>query len=386
MNNKDALKSVAMNEKNPKYTKAIQRLVPLYQRPTDIRSAFERDYTRILYSKAYRRLKHKTQVFFDVDNDHVCTRLEHVTLVQSISETIAKYLGLNVELTKAIAVGHDLGHAPFGHGGERILNKLHVQYGLGTFFHEKNSLYFIDKIEKLKDENNQDLPLNLTYATRDGIISHCGEVHLPHIKPRDNAIDLNDYQTAGQYAPYTYEGCVVKMADKIAYLSRDIEDAIALDLLDLTKVEELLLKIKKLWPNIQSLDNGTLVHYFILDVCEHSSIEKGISLSSEAFDLMKILMKFNYENIYLIERLKIFDNYVSMMIQSIFDVLYDATDYSQLPYPLLKKYYQKWVEEFNNTLYNYDEPKDKIKSILDFIAGMTDQFLIRAFNELISFH
>ena len=97
-------------------------------------------------------------------------------------------------------------------------------------------------------------------------------------------------------------------------------------------------------------------------------------------------MKFNYENIYLIERLKIFDNYVSMMIQSIFDVLYDATDYNQLPYPLLKKYYQKWVEEFNNTLYNYDEPKDKIKSILDFIAGMTDQFLIRAFNELISFH
>lgn len=386
MNNKDALKSVAMNEKNPKYTKAIQRLVPLYQRPTDIRSDFERDYTRILYSKAYRRLKHKTQVFFDVDNDHVCTRLEHVTLVQSISETIAKYLGLNVELTKAIAVGHDLGHAPFGHGGERILNQLHVQYGLGTFFHEKNSLYFIDKIEKLKDENNQDLPLNLTYATRDGIISHCGEVHLPHIKPRDNAIDLNDYQTAGQYAPYTYEGCVVKMADKIAYLSRDIEDAIALDLLDLIKVEELLLKIKKLWPNIQSLDNGTLVHYFIMDVCEHSSIEKGISLSSEAFDLMKILMKFNYENIYLIERLKIFDNYVSMMIQSIFDVLYDATDYSQLPYPLLKKYYQKWVEEFNNTLYNYDEPKDKIKSILDFIAGMTDQFLIRAFNELISFH
>ena len=386
MTNRNSFKSVAMNEGNSKYCISIERLNDLYQRPTDIRNPFERDYTRILYSKAYRRLKHKTQVFFDVDNDHVCTRLEHVTLVQSISETISKYLGLNVDLTKAIAVGHDLGHAPFGHGGERILNKLHLQYGLGTFFHEKNSLYFIDKIEKLRDENHHDTPLNLTYAVRDGIISHCGEVHLPHIKPRSEVIDLNDYQTAGQYAPYTYEGCVVKMADKIAYLSRDIEDAIALNLLDSNKVDELLLEIKKLWPNITSLDNGTLVHYFIMDVCENSNVEDGISLSSSAFDLMKLLMKFNYDNIYLIERLKIFDNYVSMMIQSIFDVLNHCTDYNTLTYPLLKKYYLKWVEEYDGSLYNYNDQKDRIKSILDFIAGMTDQFLIRVFNELISFH
>ena len=391
MSNKNALKSVAMDENHPNYANATSRLEPLYQRPTDIRNDFERDYTRILYSKAYRRLKHKTQVFFNIDNDHVCTRLEHVTLVQSISETIAKYLGLNIDLVRAIAIGHDLGHAPFGHGGERILNKLHQEYDLGTFFHEKNSLYFIDHIEKLKDENQHDVALNLTYAIRDGIISHCGEVHLPQIKPRKEMIDLQDYQVAGQYAPYTYEGCVVKMADKIAYLSRDIEDAISLQLLPKQKVDDLVLEINKIWPNITSLDNGTLVHYFIMDVCENSSVEQGICLSKEAFDLMKLLMKFNYEHIYLTKRLKIFDAYVAQMIQGIFDVLYEVNIDENLlqslqPYPLLQKYYVKWVADYANVLYNYSDAKDRAKSVLDFIAGMTDQFLIRVFNELISFH
>lgn len=390
MNNQNSLKEVAMTQDNPHYNTCISRLYPIYEREGDIRDPFERDYTRILYSKAYRRLKHKTQVFFDVDHDHVCTRLEHVTLVQSISETIARYLGLNVSLTKAIAVGHDLGHAPFGHGGEKILNQLHQKYGLGNFFHEKNSLYFIDCIETLKDENNQDVSLNLSYGVRDGIISHCGEVNLPSIKPRSEAIDLSDYVYAGQYQPYTYEGCVVKMADKIAYLSRDIEDALALNLLERDKVDELLFEIEKLWPNIKALDNGTLVHYFIVDVCENSSIEKGISLSNSAFELMKILMKFNYENIYLTKRLKIFDRYVSMMIESIFEVLNDVTideslSYQLQNYPLLQKTYTNWVEEHQNVLYNYESEKDRILSILDFIAGMTDQFLIRIFNELITF-
>lgn len=391
MNNQNALKEVSIQPNHPKYEVATSRLNYLYERPTDIRNPFERDYTRILYSKAYRRLKHKTQVFFDVDNDHVCTRLEHVTLVQSISETIAKYLGLNVDLVKAIAVGHDLGHAPFGHGGEKIINHLHQKYGLGNFFHEKNSLYLIDHIETLKDENHQDSPLNLTYAVRDGIISHCGEVNLPEIKPRDFVIDLNDYQSAGQYAPYTYEGCVVKMADKIAYLSRDIEDAIALNVLSNDVVDELLKEIKKLWPNIHSLDNGTLVHYFIIDVCENSSVERGICLSSSAFELMRKLMTFNYKYIYMIDRLKIFDNYVSLMIQSIFDVLYpleinELLSNNLKQFPLLNKYYSNWIEDYKGILYNYNNKNDRIKSILDFIAGMTDPFLIRVFNEMISFH
>ncbi len=121
---KKIFEHVAMNENNPDFQKAISRLKPLYQRRNDLRSEFASDYTRIIFSTAYRRLKHKTQVFFAVEDDHVCTRSEHVNLVESICYTIANQLGLNTELTKAIAVGHDLGHAPFGHGGERILTKL----------------------------------------------------------------------------------------------------------------------------------------------------------------------------------------------------------------------------------------------------------------------
>ena len=136
----------AMNENHPDYPLAIARVETLYQRRHDLRSEFGRDYTRIIFSQAYRRLKHKTQVFFAVADDHVCTRSEHVNLVESVSHTIACELGLNTELTKAIAVGHDLGHAPFGHGGETILTEIAKEHQLERFWHERNSLHFVDDI------------------------------------------------------------------------------------------------------------------------------------------------------------------------------------------------------------------------------------------------
>ena len=121
---KDSFASVKTDEKNPKWQQCIKRENTLYNRGNDIRSEFERDYTRLLHCEAYRRLKHKTQVFYAPQNDHICTRIEHVNHVASVSATIAKYLGLNQELTEAIAIGHDIGHAPFGHTGEDILNSL----------------------------------------------------------------------------------------------------------------------------------------------------------------------------------------------------------------------------------------------------------------------
>ena len=171
-----ALENECMDEHHPHYKQAISRRDALYQRKHDIRSPFSRDYSRLIFSPAYRRMKHKTQVFFAVDDDHVCTRSEHVNLVDSISYTIAKELGLNTELTKAIAVGHDLGHAPFGHGGEKILRSLAKDYGLPSFWHERNSLYLCDDLEVLEDDIHHLHNLDLTYAVRDGIISHCGEM------------------------------------------------------------------------------------------------------------------------------------------------------------------------------------------------------------------
>ena len=171
---KNILYNYAAKEENKNWENIISRKNKLYMRNNDIRSEFERDYTRIIHSTACRRMKHKTQVFFTPQNDHICTRIEHVTHVESISYTIAKYLGLNTELTKAIATAHDIGHSPFGHKGEKILSEI-SQRDIGEcFWHEKNGLDMVDKIELLEDPNGNKQNLNLTYAVRDVIISHCG--------------------------------------------------------------------------------------------------------------------------------------------------------------------------------------------------------------------
>ena len=225
-------KDYAANENNPRWGNMIRREKEIYKRENDIRSEFERDYTRILHNNAFRRLKHKTQVFYSPEDDHICTRIEHVMHVESVSYTIAKCLGLNTELTKAIATGHDLGHSPFGHEGERILSEISQKEIGESFWHERNGLEYVDKIELLEDYNRNKRNLNLTYAVRDGIISHCGEIDENKLKPREEYIDLEEYTMPNQYAPYTWEACVVKIADKISYLGRDIEDAIAMGILD----------------------------------------------------------------------------------------------------------------------------------------------------------
>ena len=152
---KDAFVQVACREENPNWQQAIQRQHELYSRNNDIRTDFERDYTRLLHCEAFRRLKHKTQVFFAPKHDHICTRMEHVFHVASVASTISKYLGLNEQLASAIAIGHDIGHAPFGHFGEDCLNKLLPQKpgenAPKRFWHERNSLFFADYIETLQD-------------------------------------------------------------------------------------------------------------------------------------------------------------------------------------------------------------------------------------------
>ena len=206
---KDSFIKERMDENNPKWEQAVKRETELYKHGNDIRSPFERDYTRLLHCQAYRRLKHKTQVFFAPHNDHICTRMEHVMHVASVASTIAKHLGLNSDLTEAIALGHDIGHAPFGHHGEDCLNGLLEQKeGANApkkFWHERNSLFFADYIETLPDPNGIEQPLNLSYAVRDGLICHCGEIDQQGIKPRDKAIDLYSMKRPVLTQPFTWE-------------------------------------------------------------------------------------------------------------------------------------------------------------------------------------
>ena len=406
---KQKFSDYGMFEGHPEYELAVQRCEDIYQRRYDLRSDFARDYTRIIFSQAYRRLKHKTQVFFAVEDDHVCTRSEHVNLVESISYTIAHQLGLNTELTKAIAVGHDMGHAPFGHGGETILTDIAKSHDLDKFWHEKNSLHFVDHIELLEDNNHYQHNLNLTYAVRDGIISHCGEMNQKYIQRRKEYINLNDYQYAGQYNPWTYEGCVVKMADKIAYLARDIEDALRLNVLTQSQIDELRTQLNQMGNyQFHAINNGSVVNYFIHDVVENSCVEKGIGLSQEAFDKMKFIMKFNYQNIYLIKRVQVHEKYVSLILHSIFDFLYDYKNHNDFikdlkqdlkQYPKLIGHYLAWLEKYavienysrkkeyhNHVVYDFIHDSQAFeKSIIDYLAGMSDAFIIQLFNELISF-
>ena len=271
-----------IDENHPNWIKCITRLAPLSHKPFDIRTPFDRDATRIIHSNAYRRLKHKTQVFFSPENDHICTRSEHVTHVESISYTIANYLGLNTELTKAIATAHDIGHSPFGHQGEKILSQI-SQRDIGEkFWHERHGMIMVDKVELLENPSKERCNLDLTYAVRDGIISHCGEIDENMLRPRDEFINLYEYNYPNEYAPYTWEGCVVKISDKISYLGRDIIDAVTLGILD---------------KNNQEIESNTvIINDLIYDLCENSNFEKGLCFSDEMFKKLNALKKFNYEN------------------------------------------------------------------------------------------
>lgn len=401
----------AMTITNKNFNVATSRLFEIYQRENDNRDIFTRDYTRILFSQGYRRLKNKTQVFFSPQNDHICTRGEHVCLVESISITICDELGLNSNLAKSIAIGHDIGHGPFGHGGEKIISELFNKNTSKKFHHEINSLFFLDYIETIQSNEYNFENLNLTYAVRDGIVCHCGELSQRSIKKRNHYEELENYKTPGQYEPFTWEGCVVKISDKIAYLARDIEDALTLKIINETDVLMLVNDINGIDSSIKftTLNNGALINYFINDICTNSCLDNGISMSESAFKIMNLVMKFNYKKIYLIDRVKIHHNYVHLIIHSIYDKLVDYYDRSinkdlimynlehdKYLYPNLIESFTQWlityttisenyrIKHNNKIVFDYKNEEEYKTAVIYFISGMTDSYIKLLFEELIS--
>lgn len=382
------------------------RINKISRRGDDVRTEYYRDYLRILHSTAYRRLKHKTQVFSSPENDHITTRIEHVNHVLSVSYTIAKYLGLNTELTSAIAIGHDVGHPPFGHKGEEYLNEI-----IGgnrknkIFWHEKNSLNILDNIEWLSNESGEKENLNLTYSVRDGIICHCGEIDNNVLFPRKELIELESITKAGETNPYTWEGCVVRIADKISYLGRDIEDALELKIISKEQLNDFKSQLEKeINSEIKDLNNTFLVHTLTTDICMNSNPDIGICLTDRCSDLINNVKTFNYENIYSHKRLENYNNYTKIILQTIFNILYDcnANDYYKtienikaLPYNKLSKSFSDWLYKYsiNNPeqtyttkkIYDLSNEADYKKSIIDFISGMTDNYILNVFNEINTF-
>ena len=414
---KDAFVQVACKEGHPNWQQAIQRQHELYSRNNDIRTEFERDYTRLLHCEAFRRLKHKTQVFFAPKNDHICTRMEHVFHVASVASTISKYLGLNEQLASAIALGHDIGHAPFGHFGEDCLNKLLPQKpgenAPKRFWHERNSLFFADYIETLQDPEGWAKNLDLTYAVRDGIVCHCGEVDESGIRPRSQAMPLYDIKKAGSVQPYTWEGCVVKLSDKIAYLGRDIEDARRYHILDMGAYRQLKEIVGECFgfsatKTGKTVNTTVLINDLIVDLCQQSSPEAGLVFSPAYFKFMKKLKSFNFANIYNHWRLQEFEHYATVIIHTIYRLLCQTQPFvpSQKlgfclkQYPLLSATFEDWLVKYTSynlekranikfdsiqPVFDLSQPDSFNKCIIEFISGMTDQFAITIHEEIISF-
>ena len=394
------------------WEKLILRERALYDRPDEVRSPFARDYTRILHSRGYRRMKHKTQVFYNIDKDHICTRMEHVAHVESVSGTIAGHLGLNPELTKAISIGHDIGHAPFGHHGERVLNKLSQKYLKRDFWHEKNGLHFVDDVELLSNNYNEKKNLSLTYAVRDGIISHCGELDVNGLRPRSELIDLSGFQKPGQFEPATWEGCVVKIADKIAYVGRDIEDAISLGFINEEGRQQLLEMARA--HDEKVMNTTVIMHNMIQDICENSNPDSGICLSEKFSRQLNEIKRFNGRYIYQNKRFKPYQEYSYLLLNQIFESLFDLYDPDHIFENLEKEknYRPDTMESFEGWLAEYCEeavvPEGELKesakacnnkkiygcleteevyveAILDYISGMTDRFAIKVFGELLKY-
>ena len=230
------------------------------------RQSFALDADRILHSRAYTRYIDKTQVFYLIDNDHITHRVLHVQLVSKIARTIGRFLRLNEDLIEAIALGHDIGHPPFGHDGEAVLAKICLEQGLPAFQHNIQSVRFLDKIEK------KGVGWNLTIQTLDGILCHDGEIHDHALRPSrgksfsdlDREMAQKAFEPKTGLVPMTLEGCVVRFSDTISYIGRDIEDAIELNLISRAEIP----------PSCRQRlgdTNGTIVYRLVEDIITHSA-------------------------------------------------------------------------------------------------------------------
>jgi len=350
-------------------------------RPIDsdpFRLEFARDETRILHSRPFRRLKHKTQVFLSPDDDHICTRMEHVLHVSSIAAVIGRCLNLNTDLINAIAKGHDLGHPPFGHAGERVLNDIIFKDKNvpGGFKHEIHGLRVVDKL------TNYGAGLNLTYEVRDGIATHCGESFEPVVRP-DRGRDLHklDLLDDRNCMPATLEGCLVRLVDRIAYLGRDMEDAIKARLIDKGDIPAEVV-------SGLGADNGRIIGVFVNDTIENSAGKDRIEMSEEIFGLMKILKEFNYERIYNHPEVKRVTDKANKMLGMLFyevERIYEKSDRGRdtsfvesvvKASPVLETFF-KFTK---NT--NYTDDVEPWRVVADYVAGMTDHFAEKTFTQL----
>jgi dGTPase len=316
--------------------KSIGRLKT--EKEGDIRTCFQRDRDRVIHSKAFRRLKHKTQVFLAPRGDHYRTRLTHVLEVSQIARTIARALRLNEDLTEAIALAHDLGHTPFGHAGETVLREIHP----GGFEHYEQSLRVVDYLER------DGKGLNLTHEVRDGIIKHS--------KGKGNILPKTDDERA-----ITIEGQVVRVADTIAYLNHDMDDSLRAQVIKKSEVPAAIVKV--LGDNYSDRIDR-MVKDIVIETIKSQSMQKGtLRMSEDVLAAMYALRDFLYERVYESERTKAEFRKAHKILSDLYSYYLEHLDQVFVDVPFSKK-------------------ANPHRIVCDFIAGMTDRFALMTYEDL----
>ncbi|MBN1276366.1 MAG: HD domain-containing protein [Deltaproteobacteria bacterium] len=332
------------------------------------RQNFSIDTDRILHSLAYSRYIDKTQVFYLIKNDHITHRVLHVQLVSKISRTIGRLLRLNEDLIEAIALGHDLGHAPFGHDGEKFLSALCQSHNSGKFLHNIQSVRFLQDIER------KGKGWNLSLQVLDGILCHNGELHSQALRP-DRAKDFEKLNKEIQkkeedpsidILPMTLEGCVVRMADTISYIGRDIEDAIRLGLI-------LRKDIPEDCRDILGDTNGTIVYTLVEDITASSLDKPYVSFSTDVGESLKKLKVFNEEKIYRNKKVKEQTHKIKLMFELLYAKYLEDLQTGNEKSEIFTGFLDGMSSEYKkNTTY--------AGIVRDFISGMTDEYFLNQIN------
>lgn len=336
---------------------------------SDYRMNFAVDGDRILHSLAYSRYIDKTQVFYLVRNDHITHRMLHVQLVSKVARTIGRYLGLNEDLIEAIAIGHDIGHPPFGHDGERFLSALCRAHGIGEFHHNVQSVEFLERVER------KGRGWNLCLQTLDGILCHDGETHDRKLAPNaGKTFAENEREMAekisgkGAYlTPMTLEGCVVRFSDTISYVGRDIEDAIRLGLIQRDDLPEHC--VKRLGNT-----NGTIVYSLVTDVIRNSVDKPYVAFSEEVSAALAFLKRFNYERIYTNPTFKADQDTIGSIFEQLFERYVADIEKKNPDSPVYGRFIDSMSEQ-------YIASRKPAHIVRDFIAGMTDQYFLEQVPE-----
>ena len=336
----------------------------------DFRTPFFRDIDRIIYTLAFIRYSDKTQVFSYKSNDHLTKRMIHVQYVSKIARTIGRELGLNEDLIEASALGHDLGHTPFGHVGEAILNEISLRVNEGYFNHNIHSVRILMNIENYGNGKN------ITLQTLDAIMCHNGEFvnrkYVPVNKTSEQFLEeyencYKDKTALKSLRPMTLEGCVVRISDLIAYLGRDIEDAMRLNLVSFDDVPE---NIKKYLGR----SNKEIVNNIINDIIKNSLGKNYIELSENIFKAILDLKKFNYENIYYKAYTNEEKEKLKLMLNTLFKKYLKDIEENNVDSNINKSY-------LKNMSNNYKNNNTKERIVLDYIAGMTDDYCLNEYNK-----